>query len=284
MNEATRRNLERKASFIDAVQLVDGVPLFSWVDLNVTELCNRTCAFCPRSGGAYPNQNLNMSVELAERIAHELFFIDYAGSIVFSGFGEPLLHPKFKRIAAAFNKRVANIELVTNGDRLSAELVCELHQGGISFFAVSMYDGPHQVEKFNAIFVEAGVPEANYILRDRWHGAEDDFGLKLTNRAGTVIAGNQPPVDASMPCFYLSYSLVIDWNGDVLLCVQDWHKRRIFGNVHDASLFDIWKSTPAMSGLRRRLAAGHRVDHPCVQCNADGTLHGRSHAVFWRTL
>ena len=29
------------------------------------------------------------------------------------------------------------------------------------------------------------------ILRDRWHGADKDYGLKLTNRTGTIDIGNQ---------------------------------------------------------------------------------------------
>ena len=37
------------------------------VEINTTELCNRKCVFCPRvDEQVYPNQNLNMSREIAK--------------------------------------------------------------------------------------------------------------------------------------------------------------------------------------------------------------------------
>jgi len=41
------KNINRKSIFVDNVDLLDRMPLFSWIDINVTELCNRTCVFLP---------------------------------------------------------------------------------------------------------------------------------------------------------------------------------------------------------------------------------------------
>ena len=38
---------------------------------------------------------------------------------------------------------------------------------------------------------KANVPQEMMILRDRWYNADSEFGLKLTNRAGTIKTGNQ---------------------------------------------------------------------------------------------
>ena len=54
-----------------------------------------------------------------------------------------------------------------------------------------MYDGPEQVEKFTTMTKKANVPQDVIILRDRWYNADSDFGVKLTNRAGTIKAGKQ---------------------------------------------------------------------------------------------
>ena len=54
---------------------------------------------------------------------------------------------------------------------------------------VSMYDGPDQIEKFKKMTINANVPEDMVILRDRWYDKYNDFGVKLTNRAGTVSIG-----------------------------------------------------------------------------------------------
>ena len=85
LNEATKANLLRKSGFIDDVQLINDVPLFSWIDLNITELCNRKCVFCPRIDDAvYPNQNLHMSTKLASKIAAELKELDFISFVMIS--------------------------------------------------------------------------------------------------------------------------------------------------------------------------------------------------------
>ena len=44
--------------------------MFSWIDISLTELCNRVCSFCPRADpDFYPNQNLHASNALIRRIA-----------------------------------------------------------------------------------------------------------------------------------------------------------------------------------------------------------------------
>jgi radical SAM protein with 4Fe4S-binding SPASM domain len=280
MTAATLKNLRRKSSFIDQVQMIGDMPLFSWIDINLTELCNRVCSFCPRADSDfYPNQNLNASSNMVRRIADELKQIDYQGGVVFCGYGEPLLHPELINLCRAFDPKT-RLEIVTNGDRLTSELVRDLHAASVNLLVVSMYDGPHQIEYFKKIFNDAGVSDDYYILRDRWHSEEDEFGLKLTNRAGTINTGNQAEIDKTKPCFYPHYSMVIDWNGDALLCVQDWNKKVKFGNVNGSSLIDIWHS-PLMQKYRRPLGKGKRNKQPCNQCNAEGTLHGYNHVNAW---
>ena len=88
-----------------------------------------------------------------------------------------------------------------------------------------MYDGPEQVDKLNQMFLEAEVDQERYILRDRWHKEDDSFGLKLTNRSGVMDFGPDTTEFKNHPCYYTAYSMAIDWNGDVLLCVQDWNKK-----------------------------------------------------------
>ena len=43
------------------------------VEINTTELCNRTCVFCPRHDPTvFPNRNLHLTVKGAQTIAEEL--------------------------------------------------------------------------------------------------------------------------------------------------------------------------------------------------------------------
>ena len=205
ITQKTKLNLLRKSGFVDDVQFdTDGTtPLFSWLDISLTELCNRLCTFCPRIDPKfYPNQNLNFSLELASKISNELKGLNYQGGVVFCGYGEPLLHPQLDEVLKIF--KGIRTEIVTNGDRLTVERVERLFNSGLSFLCISMYDGEHQVAKFNKLMADAAVPIDRYILRDRWHSEEDSFGLKLTNRSGVMDFGPDPKDFKDKPCYYPS--------------------------------------------------------------------------------
>lgn len=275
LNEATKANLRRKTAFVDRVQIRDGVPMPSLIELNLTELCNRKCVFCPRVD-VYPNQPLHMSLDLAEKIAKDLRSIDWRGTITLCGYGEPMLHPKLQEVVSLFHD--FRVEIVTNGDYLNAERITQLCDAGVSYFVVSMYDGEHQIEGFTAAFAEAGCD--SYLLRDRWHTEADHYGLKLTNRAGAVGIGPQDPIDQHKPCFYPSYQMMVDWNGDVLLCPQDWSKLHRYGSLAFQTVMEVWTSK-ALHKRRLGLIKGRRCLLPCSGCNTEGTLHGFNHAPGW---
>ena len=277
----TRENILRKSAFIDEVQYFnDGTPMFSWIDISLTELCNRVCSFCPRADkDFYPNQNLHLDLTLASKVASELREIGYKGGVVFCGYGEPMLHPRIFEVVRCFDG--VRVELVTNGDRLSNTIISELFEAGLNFLCVSLYDGPHQVEVFNDMFLAAGISPDKFILRDRWHSEADSFGLKLTNRAGTLSQGPRIDPYIDKPCYYSAYSLTLDWNGDVLMCVQDWSKKVKFGNINAASLESVWRSKRVATN-RAKLILGDRSSAPCNVCNTDGTIHGFNHVNAWQ--
>jgi radical SAM protein with 4Fe4S-binding SPASM domain len=281
--DTIKKNLERKSSFIDEVHLHKGTPLFSWIDLNPTELCNRKCVFCPRvDESEYPNQNLNIDLKLCTKIHDELISIGYKGGIVLSGYGEPMLHPQIMEMVKILGYGI-QIEIVTNGDTLNVEIIKEIYNNGLDLMVVSMYDGPHQVKHFEKMFYDAKIPKESFILRDRWYASDVDFGVKLTNRAGVVTIGNQEMVDLKKPCNYPFYSMMVDWNGDVMLCVQDWNKKVKMGNIAMSSLVDVWNSK-SYTKYRRNLAKSRRVLSPCKECNTDGTLHGKNHVEKWISI
>lgn len=279
-DQTIKKNIQRKSVFVDKVQFVGNIPLFSWIDINPTELCNRRCVFCPRADvELYPNQNLHISLDLCSKIADELRALKYSGGVAFSGYGEPTLHPEFVEMVKIFGKNIRT-ELITSGDFLTPQITADLYKAGISQILVSLYDGPHQIEHFKEIFTEAKVPDSHYFLRDRWYSMDSDYGVKLTNRAGTVTEGNQADVEENRPCFYTHYSMSIDWNGDVLLCVQDWNKKVKMGNLNNQTLIDVWNS-PNFNKYRRILGNGKRALTPCKTCNTNGTLHGGNHREGW---
>ena len=103
VTNAVLNNIERKRFSINDVIMVDGIPLFSWVELNFNELCNRKCIFCPRSD-SYPNKNLHMDLEIAELIADQLQSLGFKGTVNISGTGEPLLTKNLLELIKKFGE------------------------------------------------------------------------------------------------------------------------------------------------------------------------------------
>ena len=90
-------------------------------------------------------------------------------------------------------------------------------------------------------------------------------------------------IDPKKNCFYPTYQFLIDWNGDVFLCPQDWQRRVSMGNVMQESIFEIWTGK-TLTKYRKDLLKGKRCSLPCTKCNADGTLLGKDHAKKWKSI
>ena len=284
LHKAISLNLKRRTIIVDDIMSKNkNVPIPSWIELSIIDVCNRSCTFCPKSDHSIaPDTYQKMSQLLIDKLCKDLKEINYKGSVTMCGYGEPLLHKEVSEIARKLAK-VSFVEIVTNGDTLKAKAIKDLYNANTNKLLISMYDGPEQVEKFQDMIKESGVPPDFVILRDRWYDATKDYGIKLTNRTGTIKVGEQVENNFYTKCFYPSYQFLIDWNGDVFLCPQDWQRRVTMGNIMQETVFNIWKG-PIMTKYRKKLLMGDRSLNPCNKCNAEGTLLGKNHAVEWNKI
>lgn len=246
------------------------------VEINTTELCNRTCVFCPRHDpNVFPNRNLHMTVKGATMIANQLSDIGYRGKISFSGFGENLLNHDFRRIVSTFKQRLpkAVVECNTNGDRLTQEVIDDLFDRHLDYLYINLYDGPEQLDKFQSIIPNKHKDRVKF----RAHYNEDDYGLFINNRSGTIDWLNIDEEDIESlqgkKCFYPFYKMFVDWNGDVLFCSNDWGREHVVGNLLQQDIRDVWLGK-TMRNIRKRLAEGNRSESPCNKCSVNGTLFG----------
>tara|TARA_B110000211_G_scaffold233291_1_gene299101 strand:+ start:460 stop:1362 length:903 start_codon:yes stop_codon:yes gene_type:complete len=281
--ETILNNINRKKPILDRVpQLFKGIPIPSWIELSLIDVCNRACSFCPKSDESIaPNTHQRMTMTLIDKLVEDLKKINYEGAFCLCGYGEPMLHKEFYEIINKLGV-VGGVEIITNGDLVNKKTLIKLFESKATKLIISLYDGPEQVIKFKALIKELNIPEDFVILRDRWYSDKIDYGVKLTNRVGTVSVGNQPDVKnyTKAKCFYTAYQMLIDWNGDVFLCPQDWQRRQTMGNIMQSDIFDIWKG-PILSKYRRKLLGGDRNINPCNQCNADGMVYGEKHFNAW---
>ncbi len=281
--QTIKKNLKRRSESVDVVDKVKGIPKPSWIELSLIDVCNRKCIFCPKSDeNVAPDTYQRMNEKIINKIHDQLLEIEFNGTIALCGYGEPLLHKDISKITQTLSK-VSKVEIVTNGDVLTSKKLQDLYLAKASKVLVSMYDGPEQIEKFKKMTKDANVPEEFIILRDRWHDQYNDFGVKLTNRAGTINVGEQEKVDKTKTCFYPAYQFLIDWDGNIYLCPQDWQRRVSMGNIMQESIYEIWIGK-TLSKFRKNLLLGKRCNNPCTKCNADGTLLGKKHAEDWKNI
>lgn len=281
--QTIKKNLERRSKSVDVVELYKGIPKPTWVELSLIDVCNRKCTFCPKADEKVaPDTFQKMSRKIIDEIHDQLLEIHFDGTISLCGYGEPLLHKDISYIIKKLSN-VSKVEVITNGDVLSPKRLQELYISDVSKVLVSMYDGPEQIKKFKEMTKKANVPEDIIILRDRWYDKYNDFGVKLTNRAGTINTGDQEKVGTYQNCFYPTYQMLIDWNGNVYLCPQDWQRKVSMGNIMQETIFQVWTGK-TITDYRKNLLSGKRCSGPCKSCNADGTLLGKNHAKSWNNI
>ena len=277
-------NIKRRTVIVnDVLSKYNGKPIPSWIELSIIDVCNRKCSFCPKvDPNIAPDTYQRMQLSLIDKLCNELREMKYKGSVVLCGYGEPMLHKEVNIICKKLSE-VSFVEVVTNGDTLSPKVIKNLYANNVNKLLISMYDGEHQIEKFNKMIEKAEVPKDFVILRDRWYDSSKDYGLKLTNRTGTINIGEQEKVGTFTKCFYPSYQFLIDWNGDIFLCPQDWQRRVTMGNMMQEHIFDIWDGK-IMNKYRKDLINGKRINSPCTSCNAEGTILGKKHANAWAQI
>lgn len=279
--------LTRKSEIInDSLQLVDGWPLPSVVEVSESGTCNRKCVFCPRSSPGFPDVKDFIKPELISKLASELSELNYTGIFLFSGFVEPMLDKKiFNHIKIVRNHLPrARIEMVTNGDALNLVRLRRLFDSGLSTILISVYDSAEDAVRFNEMCIGAGLDSKQYVIRHRYLPEEQSFGITMNNRAGMMASAEyaipalREPLNA--PCYYPHYTFFMDYMGDVLLCPHDWGKKKILGNMFNLSFREIWLSKIFMAS-REMLANANRKISPCNECDVKGTLMGSSHVVSW---
>lgn len=279
--------IARKSKIVDAaMQMVDGWPLPSVVEISESGTCNRKCAFCPRSAPDFPDIKDFIEPSLLLKLATELAAFDYAGIFLFSGFVEPMLDKKIYDHIAAVHKTLpkARVEMVTNGDVLNEVRLTRLFNAGLSTLLVSVYDSREDAVRFESMCRSIGLKDDQYVIRHRYLPESESFGITLNNRAGMMANADyvipSPNQALEVPCYYPHYTFFMDYLGDVLMCPHDWGKQKVMGNLKRQTFRDIWLS-PSFMAVRRSLASGNRQFRPCNVCDVKGSLMGAAHVNAW---
>ena len=196
-----------------------------------------------------------------------------AGAIVSDSYGNP-----WKR---------GGKDLVIATPDIYDELM-KLFESGLDTISISIYDGPQQVEHFKNMIVKLNIPRKKVNLRRRYF-EQNNFGLTVSNRAGLINSNkyrdrNEEKI-TKLPlcgnCYYPFYQMVIDYNGDIIICPHDWEKKSLVGNVSKDHIFNIWKNTK-FEKIRNMLSNSNRRFEPCINCDVRGDVMGVENYRTWK--
>ncbi len=227
--------------------------MFYKFEFEMNSSCNRKCPYCPNH--EYSRGTRKMSLELIERLVGELAAINYRGIISPHFYGEPLLDARLGEILSLFRSRVpeARVTLYTNGDLLTQDRYRSLSEAGISTFFVTSHEGREP-----EAFLKWYRPGHDDIVFEKM-----DSTLRLSNRSGLAHVDRYK---VSAKCLMSTNNLVVDVDGNVLYCVNDYFSSHAMGNVNNQGLMSIWDGT-RYKELRKKSRAGVKELDICQRCN-----------------
>jgi 2-deoxy-scyllo-inosamine dehydrogenase (SAM-dependent) len=149
------------------------------------------------------------------------------------------------------------IWIYTNGDFLTPSLYQELVDAGVNRFVITQHGkemSPAMRELFSYLQRNGRQADILYMKIEK--------GLTpLSNRGGLV----SPGVRLNPRCGDPDNPLVIDAEGNVVICANDYFGRVKFGNVEKLRLLDIWKSRE-FKDVRRGLRNRNYTLPICLSC------------------
>ncbi len=242
--------------------------IFFWiVSIETTTYCNLRCSFCPNSKyerGLIKNKKL-MDINLFKKIINELSEQGYLGAVNLHFYGEPLTDNRLAELVAYTRKKVqkAKININTNGILLDIPLYKKLVEAGVNCFHVSQHTNtiPPKIKEVLEYLktrpkkenkIEYRIFNENFISEDS----------TMCNRGGEIKVENIPDLPS---CLYPPKEVVIDWQGNILLCCNDYHSTIKFGNVKNKKLIEIWDS-PRYKKIRRELKNKKYDLEICKKC------------------
>ncbi|MFQ5738333.1 MAG: radical SAM/SPASM domain-containing protein [Acidobacteriota bacterium] len=161
-------------------------------NLEPTFRCNLTCEMCPRFSSQDPQ--LDMSMKTYERIREAM---DYAHTVDFTGWGEPMLHPSIYRMVRMARQKGCVTTMTSNGTLLNQRNSLALIDAGMQRLTISV-DGLTP-QTFEAIRVGASFQKVTENLRRLTKLVETRHGVLELGIAFTLQESNAPELERIVP-------------------------------------------------------------------------------------
>lgn len=246
------------------------------IEINITELCNLTCGFCPR-GTWYPNQNLHMSLETANEIGRQMASLKHIPNLSIAGRGEPTLHPQFSDILKTFFSYNIPVLLSTNGKRFDKHLeeISKCYFLVYDVYSEEEEDFLEAVEKVKDLPCEnkmVHLKSDDGTLKYMWRNGEFEVVNKgfLYNRVGGIGEEYNEKLrfrnkERTTWCHFAEEELFIDWNGNYNLCCNDWSGKAL-SNIYRQDIETYFRKNRDLQAYRNGIRSKKRLS-PCDVCS-----------------
>lgn len=213
---------------------------FTGISVEISTYCNRKCSYCPNYN--YETPKLYADENIVYKTIDYLAELNYSGWINFSFYNEPTLDERLITFIKYSNNKIpkATIMIFSNGDFLNIEKAKEYKNSGVDQFIITIHDkNPDKLfAKLSEIQKEIGASFYIQILKPE----------NLQTRAGEI------KIKTSKPFKYCDFirNPVIDKDGNMLICCNDYFRKNKMGNIMEKPLLEIWNKSEYKS-LRKEL-------------------------------
>ncbi|MFH1452224.1 MAG: radical SAM/SPASM domain-containing protein [archaeon] len=225
---------------------------FNILNIETTTYCNLRCKFCPNSiydRGLLENKKL-METKLFKKIIDELSEVKFRDGIALHLYGEPLSDERLSDFVEYIKKHCPKVKtsINTNGFLLTIPIYQSLVKAGVSNILVSQYGNSIPPNCKKVLEYLKTRPKKENKLTYRIFGDSEDGSDAVYNRGGEIKLDKIPDLPG---CFYPKKVIHIDFNGNILMCGQDYHSTIVQGNLNKEKLLEIWNK-PSYRKLRKQ--------------------------------
>lgn len=258
--------------------------------IEFTNYCNLQCPYCTSPLGLRPRGFMSQSTfgRLVEQLQH--FPIPRVRIV---GNGESTLHPEFAAMVKTLAQSCRYLQLVTNGQRLTKNLIAAILSAPVRLLEISAdsnnkegYESSRKGGNFEKLLanlarlkrmkrelraptlvnVRAMIAPSQRVRQQEilafWRRHADSVMpqyLLDSSGLGLDVFGHFHGVGLVPRCTYPARSMMVHWDGKVPLCEASRQQTGIpdgliVGNIHQSSLREIWHS-PVFQQYRE----GHRT-------------------------
>jgi MoaA/NifB/PqqE/SkfB family radical SAM enzyme len=260
------------------------------VTVELTNYCNLQCPYCTSPLGL--RERGFMAESTLERFVEQVrgFRIPRVRIV---GNGESTLHPKFTSMVKALAKSCRYLQMVTNGQRLTEEIIGAILSAPVRLLEISAdsnnkdgYESARQGGNFEKLLSNLAL--LNRMKREMRAPTLVNIRAMIApsqrSHQQEILSFWRQHADSAMPqylldssrvapdvfrhfhnvglvprCTYPSRSMMVHWNGRVPLCEASRQQTGIpdglvVGNICEKSLREIWQSH-----IFRQYRAGHRT-------------------------